>query len=46
MRLIGQVIGITERAVQRIVADLEQSEYIIREKWDAKIIIKYKKTLH
>lgn len=32
MRLIGQVIGITERAVQRIVADLEQSGYIIREK--------------
>lgn len=32
MRLIGQVIGITERAVQRIVADLEKSGYIIREK--------------
>ena len=32
MRLIGQVIGITERAVQRIVSDLEQSGYIVREK--------------
>ena len=32
MRLIGQVIGITERAVQRIVADLEQSGYISRAK--------------
>lgn len=32
MRLIGQVIGITERAVQRIVSDLEESGYIVREK--------------
>ena len=32
MRLIGQVIGITERAVQRIISDLEESGYIIREK--------------
>lgn len=32
MRLIGQIIGITERAVQRIVADLEAEGYLIREK--------------
>ena len=32
MRLIAQVIGITERAVQRIISDLEQFEYITREK--------------
>ena len=32
MRLIGQVIGITERAVQRIISDLEQFGYITREK--------------
>ena len=40
MRLIGQVIGITERAVQRIVADLEQSGYVIREKVGRKNIYK------
>ncbi|MDC3132381.1 ArsR family transcriptional regulator [Opitutae bacterium] len=32
MRLIAKVIGITERAVQRIISDLEQFEYITREK--------------
>ncbi len=32
MRLISQIIGITERAVQRIVADLESEGYIEREK--------------
>jgi DNA-binding Lrp family transcriptional regulator len=32
MRVIGQVIGITERAVQRIIADLEKEAYIKREK--------------
>ena len=32
MRLIGQVIGITERAVQRIISDLENSGYIVRQK--------------
>lgn len=32
MRLIGEVIGITERAVQRIISDLEESGYIVREK--------------
>ena len=32
MRVIGQVIGITERAVQRIIADLEKEAYIKRVK--------------
>jgi DNA-binding Lrp family transcriptional regulator len=32
MRLIGQMIGITERAVQRIVSDLESSGIIKRER--------------
>lgn len=32
MRLIGQMIGITERAVQRIVSDLESSGIIERER--------------
>lgn len=32
MRLIGQMIGITERAVQRIVSDLEASDFIKRER--------------
>ena len=43
MRLIGQVIGITERAVQRIIADLEQSGYIIREKVGRKNYYKIQK---
>lgn len=32
MRLIAQVVGITERAVQRIISDLEESGYLIRKK--------------
>ena len=32
MRLIARVVGITERAVQRIISDLEHSGYIEREK--------------
>lgn len=32
MRLIGQMIGITERAVQRIVSDLEANGFIVRER--------------
>ena len=32
MDILFQVIGITERAVQRIVSDLEQCGYIVREK--------------
>ena len=30
MRDVAQLVGITERAVQRIVADLEEAEYIER----------------
>lgn len=32
MRKIAQEIGITERAVQRIIADLEKAGYLTREK--------------
>jgi hypothetical protein len=30
MRDVAQMVGITERAVQRIVADLEQAGYLVR----------------
>lgn len=30
MRDVAQLVGITERAVQRIVADLEQAGYLVR----------------
>jgi Mn-dependent DtxR family transcriptional regulator len=30
MRDVAQMVGVTERAVQRIVADLEQAGYLVR----------------
>ena len=32
LRDVADLVGITERAVQRIVADLEQEGYLVREK--------------
>lgn len=32
LRQVANMVGITERAVQRIVQDLEEGNYIIREK--------------
>jgi predicted transcriptional regulator len=32
MRNVAQQVGITERAVQRIVAELENAKYLIRER--------------
>jgi DNA-binding transcriptional regulator PaaX len=32
MREVAAAVGITERAVQRIVADLEQAGYVVRER--------------
>lgn len=32
MREVAVAVGITERAVQRIIADLEEAGYLVREK--------------